>query len=144
MITYVFGGIGAGKTTYGVKLLKTELDRIRSGKSPYKHLFCNFYNKLVPRVSMEEFGKKVFPFTTLINKGIVTRKTPKLHIKVVIAVSVKKDNITSWASCVPPSFTKYHNIEVQVKCIIAPGIQVNKVPTNTIFALFFETGLSIL
>ena len=94
--------------------------------------------------NQDHFGKKVFPFATLINNGIATRKTPKLHIKVVTDVSKKNDNITSWASFVPPSFTKYHSIEVQEKCIIAPGIQVNKVPAKTTFALFLETGFSKL
>lgn len=45
MITCYFGVPGCGKTTLLTKFAVNELKRIKKGRSPYKHVYTNFYCK---------------------------------------------------------------------------------------------------
>lgn len=45
MITCYFGVPGCGKTTLLTKFAIKEIKRIKKGKSPYKHVYTNFYCK---------------------------------------------------------------------------------------------------
>ena len=87
-------------------------------------------------------GKQVLPFITAIKREIQTINTPILHKAVVTIVSVKNEIIISWASFVAPDFTKYHNMVVHEKCMIAPATQVNSVPTSVTFDKTFVLGFN--
>lgn len=43
MITCYFGVPGCGKTTLLTKFAQKEIKRIKKGRSPYKHVYTNFY-----------------------------------------------------------------------------------------------------
>lgn len=45
MITCYFGVPGCGKTTLLTKFAVKEINRIKKGKSPYKHVYTNFFCK---------------------------------------------------------------------------------------------------
>lgn len=66
MVSYVFAGIGAGKTCYAVRYLYKELIRICNDKGHYKHLYTNFPNELSYQVNMKDFGPHVFPDYSLV------------------------------------------------------------------------------
>lgn len=61
MIRIFFGSPGCGKTTTAVRSCKKLLKKIRKGKSPVKHLYSNFENKLSNQVTLVDLGQWTFP-----------------------------------------------------------------------------------
>lgn len=57
MVTGFFGVPGVGKSTLLVKIALTELNRIKKGKSQYKHVLSNFPIAGCEMVRFEDLGK---------------------------------------------------------------------------------------
>lgn len=56
MITCYFGVPGCGKTTLLTKFAVKELKRMKRGRSPYKHVYTNFYCKGAEIIDYKDLG----------------------------------------------------------------------------------------
>ena len=56
MITCYFGVPGCGKTTLLTKFAVREIKRIKRGRSPYKHVYTNFFCKGAEIINYQDLG----------------------------------------------------------------------------------------
>lgn len=80
MITCYFGVPGVGKTTILAKIALKELKRIKKGKSPYKHVYTNFYLKGAERITFDAF-KEFKMYDSLILIDEITMDADNRHFK---------------------------------------------------------------
>lgn len=80
MITCYFGVPGVGKTSMLAKIGIKELNKIKKGKSKYKHVYTNFYLKGAERISFDDL-KQFKLYDSLILFDEITMDADNRHFK---------------------------------------------------------------